>query len=538
MKSYLGLLAGLILATGGPLAAQESFIRGDANSDGVVTIADAHFAMNHMFRGNVTPPCRDADDVDDSGQINLTDVITLLSSQYLGGDPPAPPYPGAGPDPTTDDDPLDCQAYGQGAPLEDPAAKLSLQDVTAPGGTRNARITVAVSSSTTLGAFTARIHDVQGVIDQVFYTAERAAENRYFQPLFQVNELKEGRIDLAFLLEYRNKQGIPAGQDVPVMDIAFCLKAGTPAGSYPLVVESAELVDFASGRSISPALDDGTITVLSEIPFVECVFPGDEPPVNATFKLDGASGAPGMRITVPFTVRANRESQGFSYSIDFNEEVLVALPAEKLFQRPGDTPYDFERFDFNNENLRPGSGGIDEGYLAGAALISFTDDGSVLPPEQEVRVLNFPFQIAPLAPAGRTEVRFLNGAQGSRGTVRNALFAGGAEVTPDQAGSFVFINAVVNVISDVTIFVRGDSDGSGRVDISDPQHTLSFLFLGGDPPSCLDAADSNDSGKVDVTDPIATLTFLFLEPGSLPPPHGSAGRDPTFDTLGCASLTP
>ncbi len=84
-------------------------------------------------------------------------------------------------------------------------------------------------------------------------------------------------------------------------------------------------------------------------------------------------------------------------------------------------------------------------------------------------------------------------------------------------------------------FLRGDSNGDGRVDISDPIRTLNWLFNGAAVPPCLDAADANDSGKVDISDAIFTLNFLFTG-GREPPPPGprTPGGDPTPDNLSCA----
>lgn len=86
-------------------------------------------------------------------------------------------------------------------------------------------------------------------------------------------------------------------------------------------------------------------------------------------------------------------------------------------------------------------------------------------------------------------------------------------------------------------FQRGDSNGDGRLDISDAVSTLSFLFLDGPAPGCDDAADSNDDGSVDISDPVYLLVFLFLDGAPPPPPQGACGRDPTPDDLGCASYT-
>ena len=66
-----------------------------------------------------------------------------------------------------------------------------------------------------------------------------------------------------------------------------------------------------------------------------------------------------------------------------------------------------------------------------------------------------------------------------------------------------------------TPFLRGDSNGDGKVDISDASFSLNWLFASGGEPTCLDAADSNDDEKVDISDSIYSLGYLFL--GGPPP---------------------
>ena len=50
-------------------------------------------------------------------------------------------------------------------------------------------------------------------------------------------------------------------------------------------------------------------------------------------------------------------------------------------------------------------------------------------------------------------------------------------------------------------FKRGDADGSGALQITDAIFALGFLFLGGEPPGCLETADADDSGNLNITDP-------------------------------------
>ena len=85
------------------------------------------------------------------------------------------------------------------------------------------------------------------------------------------------------------------------------------------------------------------------------------------------------------------------------------------------------------------------------------------------------------------------------------------------------------------LFVRGDADGNGSVQITDAVDVLLSLFRG-NPVACLDAADADDNGSVLITDGIHILYFLF-RPGSPPRfPFPHCGRDLSQDELGCESF--
>lgn len=83
------------------------------------------------------------------------------------------------------------------------------------------------------------------------------------------------------------------------------------------------------------------------------------------------------------------------------------------------------------------------------------------------------------------------------------------------------------------MFIRGDSNSDGKVDLSDAVATLGYLFLGASWVWCLDAADANDDGEVNITDAIFLLEHLFLGGEALPAPYPEAGIDPTADELRC-----
>ena len=84
-----------------------------------------------------------------------------------------------------------------------------------------------------------------------------------------------------------------------------------------------------------------------------------------------------------------------------------------------------------------------------------------------------------------------------------------------------------------TLFIRGDSNESQNVDLSDAVSTLLYLYQGGRRPDCLDRADANDDGGVDISDAIYTLRFLFAGSRAIPAPYPDPGIDPTPDQLDC-----
>ena len=75
------------------------FVRGDVDASGTFGIEDAIQLLEVLFK-NRDIPCLDVVDVDDNGELTLLDGLHLLEYIFLGGPPPAAPFPLAGPDPT------------------------------------------------------------------------------------------------------------------------------------------------------------------------------------------------------------------------------------------------------------------------------------------------------------------------------------------------------------------------------------------------------------------------------------------------------
>jgi hypothetical protein len=102
--SELGVLdddPGYVYVIYNPFAGS-SFVRGDANFDDTVDIADAVFVLGYLFLGGRAPLCEDAADADDNGRIEISDGIRTLNHLFLGTVTLPAPYPEAGEDPSPD----------------------------------------------------------------------------------------------------------------------------------------------------------------------------------------------------------------------------------------------------------------------------------------------------------------------------------------------------------------------------------------------------------------------------------------------------
>jgi len=79
------------------------FLRGDANADEVLDIADPIFSLAHLFQANAAPvACEDSADSNDDGEVDLSDAVYSLSAMFLGTVGHLPPLL-CGSDPTNTD---------------------------------------------------------------------------------------------------------------------------------------------------------------------------------------------------------------------------------------------------------------------------------------------------------------------------------------------------------------------------------------------------------------------------------------------------
>ncbi len=78
------------------------FVRGDYVADGELNLTDVIVVLSYMFLAGEPGPCADAGDADDSGELDITDAVTILNFLFLAGPQPPLPFPDPGHDPTQD----------------------------------------------------------------------------------------------------------------------------------------------------------------------------------------------------------------------------------------------------------------------------------------------------------------------------------------------------------------------------------------------------------------------------------------------------
>jgi hypothetical protein len=92
-------------------------------------------------------------------------------------------------------------------------------------------------------------------------------------------------------------------------------------------------------------------------------------------------------------------------------------------------------------------------------------------------------------------------------------------VDPNCANDYCYCGAGASV------FLRGDADDGGEVNMTDAIVILGHLFLGEKAPECLHAADADNNNLLEITDPIRILKFLFLGDVAPESPFPSCGGE-------------
>ena len=152
-------------------------------------------------------------------------------------------------------------------------------------------------------------------------------------------------------------------------------------------------------------------------------------------------------------------------------------------------------------------------------------DGRTLPPGEDHILTNLIFTVAAEGDEETiTRIDLVNDREMS--PILNIFTVNNRSRLPVMEGSEV---TVYPAEYPERLFIRGDINFTGNVDITDAIYLLSFLFLGFEDPECLDTADTLDEGRVNISSPIYLLNFLFTGGPAPRVPYPSPGLDPTPD---------
>ena len=65
--------------------ADQVFICGDPNSDGIVDVADAVYTVNYALRGGLEPSPYDSGDVNCNQSVDISDAVYIINYTFGGG---------------------------------------------------------------------------------------------------------------------------------------------------------------------------------------------------------------------------------------------------------------------------------------------------------------------------------------------------------------------------------------------------------------------------------------------------------------------
>ncbi|MFQ5653218.1 MAG: dockerin type I domain-containing protein [Planctomycetota bacterium] len=234
------LISFAVVAGVSQAGAQGSFIRGDANADSELTIADPLTIFTRLFYGGPPlPGPEDAADANDNGVVEIADSAYLLVMLIWGGPPPPPPYPNPGVDTTPPTFPTA------------PAAGLEFRLALSSGCLGSQSIVrMLISNTEPLQGFSSRIEFDPSLL------AWQSADSLPLEAiiggapeLFTCEEISPGVLNMGVMPSVGDPSGgaIPAGSEQWILDLAFLISASAPPSTLLAV-------DFADDPAASPPL--------------------------------------------------------------------------------------------------------------------------------------------------------------------------------------------------------------------------------------------------------------------------------------------
>ncbi|HIG04646.1 MAG TPA: hypothetical protein EYQ08_02810 [Planctomycetes bacterium] len=295
---------------------------------------------------------------------------------------------------------------------------------------------------------------------------------------------------------------------------------GSPALDNVIVV---------AGLSISPALEDGTLTLLDiVIPVNDTAFYIGQRDFPET-GTNGGLGFPGQEIEFCFFYSdPNDNIQGIQMAVCYDDLLLIDGTFTIEGSIADELGAEFVNYQIDNDD----NDGDGRELVAGILM-------DALPPfeNQQLPSTSEPLMIACVqaevdagAACGDSfTIDFCDGINGNGMVPINNLVV----IEYQSIQSFERYGATYEIIP-VPAFQRGDCNTDTKVDLADAATVIASQFQGYG-VGCLDACDANDDSVINLADSVFLLNFLFKFGPPTPAPGAyTPGADPTEDDLDCA----
>ena len=359
--------------------------------------------------------------------------------------------------------------------------------------------------------------------DVALITCTGVSEVGGFLPEFfeSIIDEVEGTVVIGAILalEPESSQTIPASADeaVEMVELTFDVDLDARPGE----VASLELANGIGSPPISNVYSVGGQDVSVEL--VSSPFVVENP---NEYRFEDKSPIPGRFFVVGVLCTHPENLDGYSVEVSYDTDDMLLRdiftePTEDLLGEEVPDSSDIEFLDIDIDNV------------AGVSSIATIFDSS--PPFEDAKALvagddQKIIELEFLPDSGFVDddtmtVEFTQGKVGNLVTYRGGELAV-EPITTD--GEFTF------EAPPELEFVRGDANGNGGTNLADGIFILSWRFIEGREPRCLDAADFNDDGRTDIADAISLFTWQFLEGTAPADPFPDCGFDSAeVDDLGC-----
>jgi hypothetical protein len=345
-----------------------------------------------------------------------------------------------------------------------------------------------------------------------------------------------GEVVSGIILTYPDSGGSVNNGELPATDAANPHVADVLVFSLDAAATPGDLsIDLVNGLGV-PAVSNSFSDTGIDVPIPQVNLTNGAVSVNNLhrLRLADANAVPNSSFSVTAEVQSPQPISGGSFAYVYDNIVFSATDATYLFTDAdtelrqqvdlGSAGIEFFLFE-NQTEFFPGQDRAVAGFVNDFTM-PFNDQVTASTgPDEWKSVIRFRMTVVnDPALVGSTRDLVLTDAN-QAGQVDNRFVAGRLSVQPD------FFHGQVTFVEGF-LFLRGDANDDGRIDISDAIWNLQWQFLGISEPACHMAADVNGDGQEDISDTIDLLTWLLLG-GTPPPPIDGCGVDPNGSELSC-----